>query len=110
MPSIGAVQLEDVNSLDFQQISFSFGAKQIINLNHHMDKGRVYWIKGENGSGKTTFINLFLGLFANDYHGIILVNGIDMSQIDIPSFLTNHVTVVEQNPYILPTDYEIIRF
>jgi ABC-2 type transport system ATP-binding protein len=43
----------------------------------HLDKG-IYWIKGENGSGKTSLIKSIAGLLP--FTGSVAVNGIELSK------------------------------
>ena len=54
-----------MNTLEIQNVNFSYNDKStkiINNLNLKFEKNIVYGIKGETGSGKSTFIDLISGL------------------------------------------------
>ena len=66
-----------VNTLEIQNVNFSYNDKStkiINNLNLKFEKNIVYGIKGETGSGKSTFIDLISGLLKPN-NGSFLVNG-----------------------------------
>jgi ABC-2 type transport system ATP-binding protein len=64
--------------LQFEQIEKYYGnhlALQIPSL--HLEKG-LYWLKGENGSGKTTMMKIVAGL--HPFKGDILLDGISIKK------------------------------
>ncbi len=62
----------------FQNISFSFGEKEIFkNFNLEIKKNSIFGISGKSGSGKSTLINILLGLL-DPKTGKILLNGVDI--------------------------------
>lgn len=64
-------------SIEFKNVDFSFRSKRNFifkNLNFKIDKGSFVGIYGDSGNGKTTFINLLLGLVP-PLSGEILVDG-----------------------------------
>ena len=68
------VELEEIT---FRDVSFRYPGteKQVLNhLNLTFRRGRQYALVGENGAGKTTIVQLLLGLY-EDYQGEILLNG-----------------------------------
>ncbi len=73
----------------------------------HLDKG-IYWIKGENGSGKTSLIKSIAGLIP--FTGSIAVNGFELSKQRIP--YTKAVNYAEAEPQYPPflTGKELIDF
>tara|TARA_B100001093_G_scaffold52260_1_gene44318 strand:+ start:3707 stop:5377 length:1671 start_codon:yes stop_codon:yes gene_type:complete len=74
--------IEDVfkDSIRFSNLSFSYGKKKILNnLNFEIKKGDVFGITGLSGSGKTTILNLLLGLIKPD-SGEILIDGSNKSK------------------------------
>ena len=73
----------DVKVVELKNITKKFGSK-IANLNVNLDlyKGEILSILGENGSGKTTAMNIISGLYAPD-EGSIYING-ELAHIDSP--------------------------
>ena len=75
-------ELEDAEKLDaadvsFENVSFAYPGsvrKVIQNLTVDIHNGETVAIVGENGSGKSTFINLLMGFYTPD-KGRIMVNG-----------------------------------
>ena len=68
-------------SIEFNNVSFSFKERSEIysNVNVKFDKNKIYGLKGNSGSGKSTFINLLTGLLKPS-SGNILVDGLDINQ------------------------------
>ena len=67
----------DAVSLVFNQVSFTYPSSPqaaIQNLSVHIKDGETVAIVGENGSGKSTFINLIMGFYVPQ-QGTITVNG-----------------------------------
>ena len=53
----------DFNSIQFKDVNFSYSDKKILNnINIKINKGQKIGIVGHTGSGKSTFIDLFMGL------------------------------------------------
>ena len=70
-------------------------APALRNLNLEINAGEKVAIVGENGSGKTTFVRLLLGLYRPD-SGAILADGIDYRDIE-PHLLYNSFSAVMQS-------------
>ena len=71
---------EFYNSIQIKSLRFSYnlGKKNILdNLNLEISKGSIIGIKGSSGSGKTTFIDLFVAL-QKPTQGQILVDGVSI--------------------------------
>lgn len=70
----------EVKDIEFSHVTFSYPNSQepaLKDISLTIKKGERIAIVGENGSGKTTFINLLCGMFEPDT-GQILVNGRDI--------------------------------
>ncbi len=69
--------------VELKNITKVFGGK-VANLNVNLDlyKGEILSILGENGSGKTTSMNIISGLYAPD-EGSIYING-EIAKINSP--------------------------
>ena len=72
------IELKNDESVDFNNVSFSYnndGKKVLENINIKIKKNSLNFIVGTSGSGKSTVLDLLLGLiFAND-GSVNLVNG-----------------------------------
>jgi ATP-binding cassette subfamily B protein len=78
------VHLGDIETLQFQQISFQhLTAKQkaIENISFNVNRGETVAFVGPSGSGKTTLMKLLVGLY-RPQEGKILYNGLDENEID----------------------------
>lgn len=66
-----------------KSLSLSENNKTIVSdLNVCFETGHIYSICGFNGSGKSTFINLLIGLYVDEYKGDILINNLSLQEID----------------------------
>lgn len=78
----------DVYEFEFKNVSFKYyGQKNyaLKNVNIKFNSTDKIAIVGENGSGKSTFIKLLLGLYEPS-NGMILVNGYDIKCLDKKSY------------------------
>ena len=92
---------ESFNSLDLINIKFSYNKKNYIlnDLNLRIEKGDIIGIKGKSGTGKTTIVNLLLGLINLDKKdGRFLVN--NKFEIDKTN-LRSLISYTPQKPFIL---------
>lgn len=70
-------QVAKLDEIIFRDVSFRYPGteKQVLNhLNLTLRRGRQYALVGENGAGKTTIVQLLLGLY-EDYQGEIMLDG-----------------------------------
>ena len=109
--SIGEVLLEDdieqnegkeiikdiYGEFDFKDVTFRYNnidRPVLHNLNLHVDKGETIALVGESGAGKSTILNLVIGL--NQVNsGEVLIDGHNMKDIDLRSY-RKHLAVVPQ--------------
>lgn len=81
--------------VDYQNVSFGYGEKTILhNLNLIVNPGEVIALVGPSGAGKTTIINL-LARFYDPQQGKVLVDGVDIKTVTIPS-LRHQIGTVPQ--------------
>lgn len=100
-------RLEKIEKIELVAATFEYpGQKPIFQACSLFERGHVYWIKGKNGTGKTTMMNLMLGLFGNDYDGYIEINGMRDREIFYSEFVKKNVAIVEQEPYLLEDTLE----
>ncbi len=80
----GDISICNLDEITFQDTSLKLGNKQIFNkLNYKFEKNNIYCIMGKNGSGKTSLINVLLGLYLSDISGMIYINGIEYNRVDL---------------------------
>lgn len=75
----GVVPHKFKNSIEFKNLGFSYSNNKFIfnNLNFTIKKGEIIGIVGKTGSGKSTFLDLLIGLLIPT-KGQILIDGIDL--------------------------------
>ncbi|MCR5338130.1 MAG: ABC transporter ATP-binding protein/permease [Lachnospiraceae bacterium] len=89
--------IEEIQSIELKDVSFTYpGAESetLKNISFRWNKGDRLAIVGYNGAGKTTLIKLLMGLYEIQ-SGEILVNGIDMTEIDLNSYRERFGTVFQ---------------
>ena len=81
----GIIQPKKIKKIEVSGISFSFGKKIILkNCSLKIESKKIFGIQGESGIGKTTLINLIMGLL-RPTEGTISCNGINYSDLDLSS-------------------------
>ena len=86
-----------INRIKFDKVSFGYSknsAKIIKNLNCQIKAGQFVGCRGTTGSGKTTFMDLLIGLIKPDM-GAIIVNGEDLAAVS--EDIINQVSYVPQD-------------
>ena len=89
-------------NIEFKKVSFSYpgnGIRELSNINFRIEKGDTVALVGPSGSGKTTISSLLLGLY-QPTEGQILVDGVDISTLDLASWRPR-VGVVDQDVFLL---------
>lgn len=97
----GTISLSKIETISFENLSFSFFKNTDIALNAILKRGEVYWINGKNGTGKSTFINVLSGLFGSAFHGTIKINNINFNELNKIDFRHKHISLTEQDPFLL---------
>jgi len=90
------------DKITIKNLSFSYHGsekKSISEISMQFEKGKLYGLAGSSGSGKTTFVNLLLGLFVAD-KGEIIIGSQTLSGANQKSWL-QQVGYVPQNPYLV---------
>jgi ABC-type multidrug transport system fused ATPase/permease subunit len=84
----------------FENVSFGYEEREILfeGLNLVIEKGRVTAIVGPSGVGKTTLINLILGLYGPSA-GRILIDGVPLQEVKLETWL-DKIGFVSQDPFI----------
>lgn len=90
---------EEINSIDIQNLNYSFGDNKVFNdFNFTFEKGKKYAIIGESGSGKSTLINILLGN-NKDYSGLLKYNASELKNLN-ESSLVSKISYIGNHTHI----------
>jgi len=93
----GDKTLEGISSITLRALSMQYGETKVFDeLDYTFEKGKIYAIVGENGSGKTSLLNCIIGLYSDLYTGEILMDGVSIRDIDMPYMRRTKISFVEQ--------------
>lgn len=100
---IGEKRIGEISEIQIEDISFHYckSEKHILkNFSFTLEKGKIYLVKGENGTGKSTLLNLLLGIYRPDT-GAIYYNREDMTELDVLNLREKCISFCEQEPYLI---------
>lgn len=104
MPAVKVDETEKFhlkNEIQVKNLSFSYGAKNVLsNINLQINKGEFIGIIGRSGVGKTTFMDILMGLLTT-YNGEIFADNERLSEKSAQKWL-NSVGYVPQEITTLP--------
>lgn len=98
-----AFAAEEINSVEFKNVSFKYPAAEeptLKNINLKFAAGEKIAVVGKNGAGKTTLIKLLCGLYSPS-GGKILINGTDTAAVSKSSCFDLFAPIF-QDYYFLP--------
>ncbi|MEA5154567.1 ABC transporter ATP-binding protein [Raineyella sp.] len=92
------VEMVDPHAFAFRHVDFGYepGRPVLCDVTFHADAGERIALVGESGGGKSTLVNLLLGLYPADA-GIVSLGGRDISAMPVEK-LRRDVGVVFQDP------------
>lgn len=86
LPNEKKSEFFEISSLEFDKVQFSYDNKTILkDISFQLHKGDIAVLTGENGSGKTTILNLIVR-FLNPEKGNIYCDGININKVDVLSY------------------------
>lgn len=89
---------EQIDTIEFHDLSFGYDTNILRHADWKLSKGRLNVLTGPNGIGKSTTINLILGLF-QPKDGMVCYNGKNIRDYNTSSFLSQFA-IVEQEPFV----------
>lgn len=98
----GTDRVDSIEIVETNHLTFAYENENIIieDITKEFNKGNIYCIYGKNGSGKSTYLNLLLGLY-EDYDGVIRYSNIDIKELDLYKIRKEKIGVVEQEPSLM---------
>ena len=99
----GSALRQYLGRLSFSDAGFAFpgsGTPQFESLSLHLPQGTILAVTGPNGSGKTTFCRMLLGLL-EPQRGQIMADGVNLRQLH-PQWWRQQVCYLPQEPSFLP--------
>ncbi|MDA9893541.1 ABC transporter ATP-binding protein/permease [Flavobacteriaceae bacterium] len=100
-PEIRTINLDQIEgNVSFKNISFSYDDKTEVlhNISFEAPKGSVTALVGSSGSGKSTIAGLATA-FLNPNSGQVLIDGVDLSKVNLKSF-RSQLGVVLQDDFL----------
>lgn len=109
-PKSGESDFKFEKEISFSDVSFDYGSTKIIdNVNFDIKKGETIGLIGPSGAGKTTIVDMLLGLL-QPVEGQILVDGKNIREIS-PKAWHKRIGYVSQDNFLLnDTIYKNIAF
>lgn len=88
----------DIESIKLENVSFAYERKSLFqNLSAEFQKGKIYGIIGDNGVGKSTLLDVIIGLYPSEYEGSIFYNDINIKNIDSAEVRENNMAFLGQH-------------
>lgn len=101
---VGEVILESIESIEFDNVSFTYPNTDAIilkDISFKINKGEKISVVGLNGAGKTTIVKL-ISRFYHPTKGVIKINGIDIWQYQYDSYIKKIAAVFQ--------DYKVFSY
>ncbi|MFN8352941.1 MAG: ABC transporter ATP-binding protein [Spirosomataceae bacterium] len=94
--------------LSLNNFSKSYGSIEVLRVNHLLLESGIFWVKGENGSGKSTFLKAVAGII--DCKGTIQIENTIDSKTDVVAYRKRvNFAEAEANFPTFLTGFDLIR-
>ncbi|MDR0929662.1 MAG: ABC transporter ATP-binding protein/permease [Oscillospiraceae bacterium] len=98
LDELGSGLIEQIDAIETQGLGFAFGERMLLEgRNHRFVKGKIYALRGENGSGKSTFVHLLLGIYPPTA-GTVRINGADLADLNLDDLRSRLIAYADQVP------------
>ena len=100
----GNIIISHIDNIQVKNLSFCYSNLKekflISDLSFKLEKSNIYKIKGKNGCGKSTLINIITGIIKSNSNlkGQILYNNIDINKINSYELRKYKISIVQQEP------------
>lgn len=85
--------------IEVKNLTYKIDSKTILDqICGKIQSGNLYFIVGESGAGKSTFVDILMGL-RNEYEGNVLINNKELRELDFQSWKKN-ISYVTQDPIV----------
>lgn len=105
----GKKRIDAIFSIEANNLSFLFSDQNQMlysSLSFSMRRGKIYCLIGDNGKGKTTLINILLGLYNDQIPlGTIKINNTDIKEVDMKWLRKMRIAYLSQENVILQDTY-----
>lgn len=92
-----STKVQSIKSIAINSFSItSLNIKELLFPSSKICPGELILIKGDNGKGKTTFLNSIVGIY-EEAVGSIYINSIKIKELDLQDIRKNHMTYVTKN-------------
>lgn len=107
--SNGDIDLDTIDTISFSHVDFGYNENEIVvkDFSYTFEKGKMYVVAGENGSGKSTMISMLSGMYIDEFNGQILYNNIPIQALDMRKIRKEKMGICEQEPFLIN---DTIRF
>jgi len=100
--SRGNKVIDDIEKISLHDVCFGYGVDNVIeNLTAELSRGGIYGVVGQNGSGKSSIINLIMGMYIEEREGVIAYNDIDIRELDMVAARKSLMSFAEQEPGLI---------
>lgn len=92
---------EKIEKINIKNLSFNYQNNQVLkNVNLEIKKGKKYLLQGDNGTGKSTFLKILMGI-EREYEGKINFNSRELKTISDQNIIEN-IAFIDNNPVLIP--------
>ncbi len=95
----GSEVIDTINSINVDSVCISFNETKRVDMSakHWMfNRGKIYNIRGVNGSGKTSLVFLIVGILRSSNSGKVEINGTRIEKIDMYKLRQKNISVLLQ--------------
>ncbi|VEU71893.1 ABC transporter ATP-binding protein [Mesomycoplasma ovipneumoniae] len=91
---------EKIHKISVKNLNFGYEDKTVLeNINFEIIGGKKYLLQGDNGSGKSTFLKILMGI-ERDYKGEIFFNSTNLKTISDKNIIQN-ISFIDNSPALI---------